>query len=230
MPEKMLFEGATAKSEGMLSRLRSGLAVVFEPSSGVPGDIPGDSPVHFDMVREQSVLQGLSNELGYAVAELRRDPRGFVAAVMSPDINDPDNQRTRRAAFALTLAVPALAAAAFVLGLIIYSLFGLVPVEPEVAANEEKVAQLVVASEVDIPKAHKQEQRASGGGGGGNKAPTPPSKGRPPTPSLAPPVLAPTTTPTPRPPSLPMMATVQVQPDILPKNPDPNSFCDPKGI
>ena len=117
MPEKMLFEGATAKSESMLGRLRSGLAVVFEPSSGVPGDVPADSPVHFDTIREQSVLQGLRNELGYAVAELRRDPRGFVAAVMSPDINDPDNQRTRRAAFALTLAVPALAAAAFVLGL-----------------------------------------------------------------------------------------------------------------
>jgi TonB family protein len=230
MPEKMLFEGATAKSEGMLSRLRTGLAAAFEPSSGTPGEVPGDAPVHFEMVREQSVFQSLGRELGFAVEELRRDPKGFVAAVVSPDVNDPDQQRTRRAAFALTLAVPALAAGAFMLGLILWSIFGWVP-EPEVAAStDEQIKELVLAGEVEMPEMPKQEKRAGGGGGGGNKAPTPPSKGKPPTPSLAPPVLAPTTQPTPRPPSLPTLPTVQVDPKLLPPNPDPNSLGDPKGI
>ena len=231
MPDKSLFDGAMLQQEGIFARLRAGLATALEPSSRGPLDVmPGDAPVHFDLVREQNVLEGLTNELAYALTELRRDPSGFAKAAFTADVNDPQQLRTRRAAMALTVAIPLLAGAAFVGGVFLYRLW---TIEAVVTADDQVIDSKLfdITSAADIPKtAPKAAEKAGGGGGGGNKAPTPASKGKPPTPSLAPPVLAPTTRPTPRPPALPTMATVQVDPKMLPPNPDPNSFGDPKGV
>jgi TonB family protein len=230
MPEKTLFDGAMTKPEGFFSRMRTGFAAILEPGSGQPGEVPEDAPVHFEMVRETGVLDRLGRELAFALAELRRDPAGFASAAFSPDVTDPDQVRTRRAAYVLTLAVPFLAAVAFAIGVIIYMLIGMAQPDTVVAETEDDEKLIQVAQAPDMPDIKKQQQRAGGGGGGGKKEPTPPSKGKPPTPSLAPPVLAPTTKPTPKPPSLAMMPTVQVDPKLLPKNLDPNSLGDPKGI
>jgi protein TonB len=230
MPEKTLFDGALKEPESLFSRLRAGFATILEPSSGTPGEVPEDSPVHFEMVRETGVLERLGRELAFAVAELRRDPAGFAAAAFSPGASDPEQARTRRAAYMLTLAVPFLAALAFAIGVIIYMLIGMVQPDSTLAQTQEDEKLIQVGPAPDMPDIKKQQQKAGGGGGGGKKEPTPPSKGKPPTPSLAPPVLAPTTKPTPKPPELAMMPTVQVDPRLLPKNLDPNSLGDPKGI
>jgi len=55
-------------------------------------------------------------------------------------------------------------------------------------------------------------------------------KGKLPTATLEPPILTPTTHPTPTPPSLPVMPTIQADPNLIPKNLDPNSIGDPNGI
>lgn len=230
MPDKSLFDGAMLQQEGIFARLRAGLAAALEPSSGAGFAVPGDAPVHFEMVREQNVLEGLTNEIAFALTELRRDPSGFAKAAFTADITDPQQRRTRRAAMALTVAVPMFAGAAFLGGIFLYKLW---TIEQQVAAavlpDDSKLVDFSAAA--DIPKdAPKMDKRAGGGGGGGKQEATPASKGKPPTPSLTPPVLPPTTKPTPRPPSLAMMPTVQVDPRLLPPNPDPNSLGDPKGV
>jgi len=124
--EDKLFSGATAKSEGLFARLRSGMASLLEPSTG-GGAVPTDSPVHFDMIREEGVFKRLGDQLGFAFGELRRDPAGFVKVLFTPDTGDADQIKTRQAAWALTVAVPTLVVGAFLLGIAAYYLlFGIV--------------------------------------------------------------------------------------------------------
>ena len=84
MPDKNLFEGAFIKRENLFSRIRGNLAAMLEPSSGLMA-APADAPVHFEMMREDTVLQRLAEQLGFAFAELRRDPSGFFKVLLSPD-------------------------------------------------------------------------------------------------------------------------------------------------
>jgi TonB family protein len=225
--EKSLFEGALAKRENIFSRLRGGMATLLEPSTG-EGAVPGDSPVHFDMVREDSVFSRLSDQLGFAFGELRRDPGGFVKVLVSPDVNNPDQIKTRQAAWALTVAVPVMVVGAFLFGIALYLFFVGRPIQAdELAQNEIQIRELDLA---DMPEMPKQAERAGGGGGGGRKEPPPPSKGTPPAAALTPPILAPTTHNPPRPPALPVVPTIQAQPELFPKMPDPSKLGLPDGV
>ena len=226
--KESLFEGALIKRESIFSRLRGGMAALLEPSTGT-GAVPGDSPVHFDMVREDSVFSRLAEQLGFAFGELRRDPGGFVKALVSPDVNNPDQIKTRQAAWALTVAVPVMVVGAFLFGIALYLFFVGRPTlaADEMAQNQVEIREVDFA---DMPEQPKQAERAGGGGGGGRREPAPPSKGTPPAASLKPPILAPTTHNPPKPPALPVVPTIQAQPELFPKMPDPTKLGLPDGV
>lgn len=227
MSDKSLFEGAFVKRESFFRRIFGNLSAVLEPSSGLVA-VPGDAPVHFDMMREDSVLSRLAEQLGFAFAELRRDPAGFFKVLVSPDENNPDQIKTRQAAWALTVAVPVMVVGAFLFGIALYLfIFGRPVNAVEVAeAPQIKITDFNVADMPDMPK---KADRSGGGGGGGRQEPTPPSKGRPPIASLKPPIVAPTTHNPPKPPELPVTPTMQVDPKVAPP-PDPANLGLPTGV
>jgi TonB family protein len=228
MPDKNLFEGAFIKRENIFSRIRGNLAAMLEPSSGLVA-APADAPVHFDMMREDSVFSRLGEQLGFAFAELRRDPGGFFKVLVSPDDSNPDQIRTRQAAWALTVAVPVMVVGAFLFGIALYMLIFGRPIQG-VEAAENDPQHIYEINMADMPKTPKAEDRSGGGGGGGREEATPPMKGKLPTASLKDPILTPTTHPTINPPSLPVMPTIKADPRIVPPNLDPNSIGDPTGV
>src|SRR5207247_1777203 len=119
MSEKNLFEGAFIQRENIFSRIRGNLAAMLEPSSGLQV-APADAPVHFEMLREDNTFSRLAEQLGFAFGELRRDPTGFLRVLLSPDVTNPDQIRTRQAAWALTVAVPVMVIGAFLFGIALY--------------------------------------------------------------------------------------------------------------
>ena len=119
MSENNLFGDVMLEREGIFSRIRGGLASLLEPRSANT-DVPGDAPVHFDMIREDSVFSRLSEQLNFAFGELRRDPAGFFKVLVAPDVDDPDQIKTRQAAWALTVVTPVMLGGAFMLGIAIY--------------------------------------------------------------------------------------------------------------
>jgi len=229
MSDKNLFEGAFIKRESWLSRIRGNFAAMLEPSSGLTA-APVDGPVHFEMLREDNTFSRLSEQLSFAFGELRRDPGGFVKALVSPNETDPDHIRTRQAAWALTVVVPIMVVGAFLLGIAIYMMIFGRPLQPVEAAENQDQYSIQEINVADMPKTPKAEERSGGGGGGGREEVTPPMKGKLPTASIDPPILTPTTHPTPNPPSLPVVPTIQADPRIIPPNLDPNSIGDPNGI
>lgn len=228
MSDNNLFEGAFIKRENLFGRIRGNLAAMLEPSSGLQV-APADAPVHFEMMREDSVLSRLVEQLSFAFAELSRDPAGFVKVLVSPDVNDPSQIRTRQAAWALTIAVPVMVVGAFLFGVLLYYLiFGPTMTPTELAAaDDKKLYDITIA---DLPDAPKADTRAGGGGGGGRQEAAPPMKGKPPTATLNDPILTPTTHPTINPPSLPVTPTIKADPKLIPPNLDPNSIGDPTGV
>ena len=226
--EKSLFEGALIKRESFFGRMRGLIATLLEPSTGT-GAVPTDSPVHFDMMREDGVFSRLGDQLGFAFGELRRDPAGFVKVLFSPDVNNPDQIKTRQAAWALTVAVPVMVVGAFLFGIALYiMIFGRPVSSDELAANDPvTIRELDFA---DMPEQPKQAERAGGGGGGGRREPAPASKGTPPAATLKPPIVSATTHNPPRPPSLPVVPTIQAQPELFPKMPDPTKLGLPDGV
>lgn len=230
MSDNSLFEGAFIKNENIFSRIRGNFrAALLERSSG-DWAAPADAPVHFDMLREDNTFSRLGEQLGFAFGELRRDPAGFVKVLFSPDESNPDQIRTRQAAWALTVAVPVMVVGAFLFGIALYIfIFGRPTLASEVAAAENPytIHNIDIA---DLPEAPKQAERSGGGGGGGRQEPTPAMKGKLPTATLKDPILTPTTHPTINPPSLPVMPTIKADPSKIPPNLDPNSIGDPNGI
>jgi TonB family protein len=229
MSDKSLFEGAFIQRENIFSRIRGNLAAMLEPSSGLTA-APADAPVHFDMLREDNTLSRLGEQLGFAFAELRRDPSGFVKALVSPDESNPDQIRTRQAAWALTVVVPVMGIGAFLLGIALYMLIFGRPVQAVEIAAEENPYTIKEINVADMPEAPKEAERSGGGGGGGRQEAAPAMKGKLPTASLKDPILTPTTHPTPQPPSLPVMPTIKADPTKIPPNLDPNSIGDPNGV
>ena len=225
--DKNLFEGAFIQRENLFSRIRGNLAAMLEPSSGLMA-MPVDAPVHFEMMREDNTFSRLADQLGFAFAELRRDPTGFVKVLVSPDESNPDQIRTRQAAWALTFAVPVMVIGAFLFGIALYLfLFGRPVLSVEAAPDDSVTIHEINVADVKAPKA---EDRAGGGGGGGRQEAAPPMKGKLPTPTLQDPILTPTTHPTINEPSLPMPPTIKMDPKLAPPNLDPNSIGDPNGV
>jgi len=226
-PDNHLFGDVMLKRESIISRIIGNLASILEPSTG-SGAVPSDAPIHFDQLTDDGVFHRLNEQLGFALGELRRDPGGFVKVMVSPDETNPDQIRTRQAAWALTIAVPVLTIGAFLLGILAYLLiFGRPTLAAEELAKNPEYDIQEINVPVDMPKA---DDRSGGGGGGGRKEVTPPMKGKLPTASLKDPILAPTTHPTLTTPALPVMPTIKADPRIIPPNPDPNSIGDPNGI
>lgn len=229
MSENNLFGDVTLKRESFVSRITSGFASLLERS--VATAVPGDSPLHFEMVREESVFARLGEQLGFAFNELRRDPAGFFKVLVSPDVNDPDQIKTRQAAWALTIVTPVLIGGSILFGVALYWFFvGPQLLLPEVEAAAAKPWEITDVSDVKMPEVPKAAEKAGGGGGGGRQEAAPPMKGKLPTPSMDPPIVAPTTHNPPKPPSLPVTPTVQVDPKLIPPNLDPKSIGAPDGV
>ena len=227
--EPNLFGDVTRAREGMLSRILGGLSSLFEPRSAI-ADMPGDSPVHFDMVREDSVFARLGEQLTFAFGELRRDPAGFFKVLVSPDANDPDQIKTRQAAWALTVVVPVMTVGAFLFGVALYWFFVGPSMNLPELAFENRPLEITDISDVKMPEVPKAAEKAGGGGGGGRQEVTPPMKGKLPTPSLQDTIVAPTTHTPPKPPSLPMTPTIKVDPSLIPPNLDPKTMGAPDGV
>jgi len=136
MSENNLFEGAFIKRENIFSRIRGNLAAALEPSSGLMVE-PDDAPVHFAMMREEGTLSRLGEQLSFAFGELRRDPSGFIKVLVSPNESNPDQIRTRQAAWALTVAVPVMVIGAFLFGIALYMFIFGRPIQPVEAAAVE---------------------------------------------------------------------------------------------
>ncbi|MCS6886528.1 MAG: TonB family protein [Acidobacteriota bacterium] len=161
-----------------------------------------------------------------SVADFSRNPKAFLLGFFK---SDPLEAR-RKTYYHIGIAFSTFL---WLLGGIIYLGYYFYRAEPPVTEDEElqKIADLTLLPPPDLPKL-PAVQRAGGGGGGGRREMTPPSKGVPPKADLRPPIVAPTTHPPKiEKPSLPVVPTVQVQPDLVPP---PSSIDvpigDPKGI
>src|SRR5262245_42044548 len=118
---KSMFDEAFLVNDGFFTRLISNFKARVAPSTGT-GDVPEDSPLHLDMLREEIVFKRLGEQLGFAFGELQRDPAGFIKVLVSPDESNPDQLKTRQAAWALTVVVPLGVIGAFLFGILVYFL------------------------------------------------------------------------------------------------------------
>jgi TonB family protein len=117
-------------------------------------------------------------------------------------------------------------------GSIIYFGFYYWKPAPVVVETEQlqKIADLTPLP-AELLKAPKAAQRAGGGGGGGRHEMTPPSRGRLPKASLQPPIVAPSAHPPEiKQPSLPVIPTIQVQPELVAKQPTNLPLGLPTGV
>ncbi len=87
MSDKMMFGEAFDPKDNFFARLLSNFRAAWAASTG-EGDVPGDAPVHFTMIREEIVFKRLADQLGFAFGELQRDPAGFVAGLYGKVILD----------------------------------------------------------------------------------------------------------------------------------------------
>src|SRR5207249_3540073 len=167
----------------------------------------------------------VSRELREATHEFTRDPKKFIKDIFR---GDPLQAKRKR-----YLRVGATAAMFFwVFSSVIY--LGWYYYKPAQVVPEteqlQKIADLTPLPAAEI-KAPKMDRRASGGGGGGRHEMTPPSRGRLPKASLRDPIVAPSAHPPAiEHPSLPVMPTVQVQPELLPQQALNLPLGDPKGV
>lgn len=238
MSDKTLFNGALIQNESMFSRMRAGFVSLMEPSTGA-GAVPGDSPVHFDMIREESIFVRLADQFGFALNELQRDPAGLIKAMVSSDVTDPDQIRARQAAWAVSIAVPVLSVGAFVFGLVLYWLL-VGPAPAPALADASKPDYDITEVAPDTPKPEPEKTKnpgkpgkpgQGGGGGGGKNEPLPVAKGALPKTQMNPnvPVADLTTKPLPPPPPNPMVLNNSVIAPPVERKDDLARLGDPNG-
>lgn len=169
----------------------------------------------FTFIENESVLVRFKREISEAFVEFRKDPKKFVIDTFR---GDPTMTKQKR-----YLRVGAAGAVFFwLLFMIVYiGIYYWRP--PQIVKDEDQLQKIVDLTPLKAPEmlpAPKAAQRAGGGGGGGRREMTPPSKGKPPVASLVQPqIVAPSTHPPEiKNPSLPVLPTVQVQPELMPKN------------
>jgi TonB family protein len=189
MSDKMMFGEAFDPKDNFFSRLLSNFKAAWAASTG-EGDVPGDAPVHFTMIREEIVFKRLADQLGFAFGELQRDPAGFVKVLVSPDESNPDQLKTRQAAWALTVIVPLGVIGAFLFGILIYFLIYGRPLTDVQASDDVPLYDVTMLDKpYDKPKPADKDGKAgkpgdAGGGGGGKNEPQPVAKGVPPQTSM----------------------------------------------
>lgn len=236
MSDKSMFDGAFVRSEGFFSSLISNFKARIAESTGM-GDVPGDAPVHFTMFREETVFKRLGEQLGFAFGELQRDPAGFVKVLVSPDESNPDQVKTRQAAWALTVVVPLGIIGAFLFGILIYFLiYGRPLIEVE-ASTDAPLEFTMLDKPYEKPTPTDKQGKAgkpgdAGGGGGGKNEPQPVAKGAPPptTMKMDQPIADLTTKTLPPPPPKPLNLPNSVLAETIPNRTDDLArLGDPNG-
>ncbi len=173
----------------------------------------------FTFIESESVLVRFKREISEAISEAKKDPKKFIVDTFRGDPSMTKQRRYLRVGMAGSVFF-------WLFVMIIYvGIYYWKP--PELAKDEDqlqKIADLTPLKAPELLPAPKATQRASGGGGGGRREMTPPSKGKPPKASLEQPqIVAPTTKPPEiKTPSLPVLPTIQVQPELVAKNNDIN--------
>lgn len=237
--DKSMFEGSFLRSDNFFRRLVENFAAA-RAANAYGGEVPLDSPVHFTMFEEETVFRRLSEQLGFAFGELQRDPIGFVKVLLKPDESNPDQVKTRQAAWALMAAVPVIVGlfiGAFLLGIYLYILMFGRPFAPAEASTEDPLGEVTMLDQsYDKPKPTEKPGKAgkpgdSGGGGGGKNEPQPVAKGAPPPTSMKmdQPVADLTTKPLPPPPPKALNLPNSVLADPVPRTDDISQLGDPNG-
>lgn len=178
------------------------------------------------LLESEPLLSRVSRSIVEAFADFGRDPKAFIVNIFRSDPLEAKRKMYYRMGLSMSIFL-------WLLGSIIYIGYYFYKPEPPKADEDElqKIADLTLLTPPEL-KAPPAQQRASGGGGGGRREMTPPSKGVPPKADLRPPIVAPSTHPPKiEKPSLPVIPTVQVQPELVPQQQAMNiPLGDPKGI
>lgn len=181
----------------------------------------------FTFIESESIFTRFKRAVTEAAQEFSKDPKKFISDFFR---DDPAQAKRKRY---LRIGISS-AVFCWLLGCIVYlGIYYWRP--PQIAADPDqlqKIADLTALPPEILPPAPKPVvQKAGGGGGGGRREMTPPSKGKPPKASLTPPIVSPTTHPPKiENPSLPVVPTIQVQPDLVSKIDLPIPIGDPKGV
>lgn len=173
----------------------------------------------FTFIESESIATRFRREIGETLVEVKKDPKKFIVDTFRGDPAMAKHRRYLRVGVAGSVFF-------WLLAMIIYvGIYYWKP--PQIVKEEDQLQKIVDLTPLKAPEllpAPKAAQRAGGGGGGGRREMTPPSKGKPPKASLEQPqIVAPTTKPPEiKNPSLPVLPTIQVQPELVAKNTDIN--------
>lgn len=168
----------------------------------------------FTFIEPESTVQRFTRVLREAHQEIKANPKKFISSLFYKDpVKGRQHLRTGIAG----------AAFCWLLGAIVYTgvYFWQEPNQLDEGEELQLITKLVALPPSPKPKLPpaKGINRASGGGGGGNiREMSPPPKGRLPIAELKPSIVAPTThLPEIKNPSLPVSPTINVQPELMPK-------------
>ncbi|MEW6738037.1 MAG: energy transducer TonB, partial [Acidobacteriota bacterium] len=165
----------------------------------------------FTVIEYEPLWCRVIRELQIAATQLQQDPKGFLKSLLQ---GDPRQRRVK-----IYLRIGAVSA------LFLWALGGLLylgwhywqPLQSTQLDDPAQKLMLITRLVTPMPS-HPAPRRAGGGGGGGNRTLTPPSYGRPPVATLAEPILPPTSLPAKiEHPSLPVLPTIQAQPELIPQ-------------
>lgn len=184
------------------------------------------SDVHFSFEQygdQPTFLERLYDIIRQSVSDFLDDPVGFIKDLLHPDRLTKERKRRLRVGLGTALFV-------YVSLFVFLSTRQKVLVELPSDQSQQVIVNLLTIGQEPL-SAVKANKRAGGGGGGGREEKTPPSKGRLPQASLTPPIVAPDPhPPTVEHPSLPVVPTMQVDPRLVPKQPDNMELGLLKGI
>src|SRR5690554_3055795 len=86
--------GGGLPDEGFARRIRTALAALLEPS-----DVTSRAPVPTGILAQlpdRGLVDRVAEQLSFACAELRRDPAGYIAALVAPDFADGRSRLRQR--------------------------------------------------------------------------------------------------------------------------------------
>lgn len=178
----------------------------------------------FTFIEVEPIWNRVASTMLAAFQEFQDHPKQFIAELFYGDPLQSRRKRFLRVGMAFAISFWCLCSTVY----LVWAFHTPKAVTDDTALV--KIADLTPfpAEQLNLPKA---AQRASGGGGGGDHELTPPSKGRPPKASMENPIVAPTTHPPEiKNPSLPVLPTIQVDPNLMAKMPTDIPLGDPKGI
>lgn len=237
MSDKSMFDEAFLRNDGFFTRLSSNFKAAWA-AKPAEGDVPYDSPLHLTQLREEIVFKRLGDQLGFAFGELQRDPAGFVKVLVSPDESNPDQVKTRQAAWALTVIVPLGVIGSYLFGILVFFLiYGRPMLAVEASTDEPLYDVTMLDKPYDKPAPTDKPGKPgkpgdAGGGGGGKNEPQPVAKGAPPPTSMKvdQPIADLTTKTLPPPPPKPLNLPNSVLAETIPNRSDDIArLGDPNG-